>query len=629
MNNNVGDGCAVEFSKYCRCKALFEPKYLRTHRAGGTKVLRCFPHCCPNHVYSSVCGTSIVVRVHGPLVMLENTLTYLRFDASYEPPLAVGDTMDENAVLSNLRHQTHLAGEWIASKFEVVDEKMQSRVYEFSPKSQSTLGWHYRWVGGSARQQRRAVHYLRAYVFVKESRRLRVVAMAQSSPFIVMSYRRACKACQRQSPDDEQLDLQCQCEGIYRLSANALLEESSNQQMRKLREMATTIHPFPVQEYDPGYDNRMETALATIHYFVSTFPISILAAYLDPFDQMLRVHPTRRTHSIRDEIRAHLQAPLDRLAEWSPTLQAIGAVVSSSTDLTPFIKSFSAAHAASLLSKQALEKSYAAFVEHVFNYFRQILAPFNLTPHALSDDILALCAVLHAEFPIPATTCVEKCRAFRLSVAFETFVAHMREIYMSFNMPPDALPAPTSRPLEGHWRYKALAIKHMSSHLCPSVVTLMRACYMGVSFQIVDTAKSFFIQSQHAFTNKTWAEFRLDGMPHVHRVFPDGESTMASLGGLIHGDYVAAVVHASSVALTLFSWPASRVSRLCYAVHFHLVRVDENGLKVDVRVAAAPEMAPVDDYWCMTVHERIALYDERCESPVVSFQIDYERHSME
>ncbi|KAH9137778.1 hypothetical protein AeRB84_000771 [Aphanomyces euteiches] len=635
---------SVEFTKRCPCQSLFEPKYLRyvvlllvvpltnlcrscsTHRAGGTKVLRCFPHCCPSHVYSSVCGSSVVVRVQGPLASLRDVVTYLRFDACYENPVAVGDTIEENSVLSNLRRQTHVVGEWIASHYEVVDENVPSRMCEFSPKTQSTLGWHYRWVGGSARQQRRAVHYLRAYVFAREPPRLRVLAVVESTPFIVMSYRRACKSCQRQSPEDERSGLKCQCEGIYKLAESSPIRHFQQ----------TPLHPpepatahFPMEMTVPGCEDRLEDALATIHFFISTFPVSVLAPYLEPLDTVLRstVHPPI-AHPILHQIQAHTGAPSERLAGWSQTLAALGVVLGFSTESTPFLHAFSAAHASSLLCKPDLERSYAMFVQHHYSNVARALMPLNITPHALSDEILTLCAVLHAEHPAAASICLEKCRGFRPAVAFENFVAQMREIYMSFNAPPQAQPVSSNRPLDGCWRFRSMSIMFMSPQLSPSILSLMRASYMGLTFQIIQTSTCLLMRSHHSLTDKIWAEFQLDGTPQVHRVFPNGESSMACFDGLVHGDYLGEIVSSNAVALTLFSWPASPVSRLCYAIHIHIARVGDGALAVDVRVVASPEKAPIADYWCMTVHQRVATYDRSNECPVVAFRLDYEMQTI-
>ncbi|KAH9150586.1 hypothetical protein AeRB84_006598, partial [Aphanomyces euteiches] len=578
------------------------------------------------HLYSSVCGSSVTLRGHGP--QLGHVVTYLRFDAAYEDPLRVGDTIMENAVLDNLRRQTHTSGEWIAGQYAAVDE-MPSLVCEFGTRGQSSLGWHYRWVGGSTRQQRQAFHSLRAYAFAREPPRLRVLAVAQSPPFVVMSYRRACKACQRQSPEDEQAQLKCECDGFYKLQTNAL----SNMTAASIppTEGATNTSSGghrPPGIISPRSEESVEDALATIHYFMSTFPATVLAPYLERLDSMLRmtVRPPLRD-PILCQIQAHFGAPCERrLAPFSTTLEALGVVLGCSTDLTPFLHSFSAAHAASLLDKMHLEQSYESFVQHIYSNVARTLAAFNMTPQAFSDEILSLCAVLHAEYPEAATSCLEKCRAFNSRMAFEAFVAQMREVFMSMNAPPQAQPAACRRPLDGRWRYTAVSIMHLSRQLCPSILSLMRACYMGLTFEIVDNSMSFFMRSHHSLTNKAWAEFHVDGLPHVHRVFPNGESTMAIVDGLVHGDYVAAAVNDTAVTLTLFSWPASSISRYCYAIHLQIGRVEgpTGRLAVCVQVTAAREVSPVEDYWCMTVDERVALFDRGNAHPVATFRLEYE-----
>ncbi|KAE9219691.1 hypothetical protein PF002_g16116 [Phytophthora fragariae] len=42
---------------------LFRRYYARSNRERGVKLLRCFPHCCPEHVQRCYCGTSIHVMV--------------------------------------------------------------------------------------------------------------------------------------------------------------------------------------------------------------------------------------------------------------------------------------------------------------------------------------------------------------------------------------------------------------------------------------------------------------------------------------------------------------------------------------------------------------------------------------
>ncbi|CAK4522683.1 unnamed protein product [Aphanomyces euteiches] len=653
MSRFTGE-CSVEFSKYCRCKSLFESKYLRwvlfhvhsradvvvapiaqrVPKSFGKRLVdefrlklacRCFPHCCPSHVYNSVCGTSIVTRVHGPVSTLQNTVTYLRFDASYEKPLEVGDTIDEDYVLKRVRRNTHSVGEWIASHYDVVDEKTLSRVCEFSPKAQSTLGWHYRWVGGSARQQRRAVHYLRAYVFVRESPMLRVVAVAQSTPFIVMSYRRACKVCQRQTPEDSRSGLICQCEGIYRLKGYALTSEL--ERVQQLQAKLAMSMPPPVVTSPSNVVGRKEDALATIHFFITSFPASVLGPYLSYLDMMLRKSLDSPLASpIFSQIVTNSKHPSQKLAGWTQTMEALGVAAGVTIQLLPFLNSFSVIHAPSLLNKHELERSHETAINHIFNELTTALAPYNTSPHALADEILVLCAVLHADYPDAATICLQKCEKFHTSVSFKSFVAQMRESFMSHASPPQLVPSPSNRPLDGCWRYRSWSLYEMSPNQNPSVLTLIRGFVTAMTINMVRTSDTLFMRSQQCLAGANWSEFHLDGSPHVLRTFPSGEATMACFDGLLHGDYVAEV-RDGAVYLSLYSWPASSMTQVGYTIHIRLEQMGASAMAVDIRVIGAPGKSKAVDYWCMTVDQRLALYDATNEYPVVKCRLDYEKMS--
>ncbi|KAL4085642.1 hypothetical protein PRIC1_014978 [Phytophthora ramorum] len=43
----------------CGHAQLFHPEYKRSNRTKGLKILRCFPHCCPEHIDRSYCGASL------------------------------------------------------------------------------------------------------------------------------------------------------------------------------------------------------------------------------------------------------------------------------------------------------------------------------------------------------------------------------------------------------------------------------------------------------------------------------------------------------------------------------------------------------------------------------------------
>ncbi|KAG9411425.1 hypothetical protein AC1031_017062 [Aphanomyces cochlioides] len=117
-----------------------------------------------------------------------------------------------------------------------------------------------------------------------------------------------------------------------------------------------------------------------------------------------------------------------------------------------------------------------------------------------------------------------------------------------------------------------------------------------------------------------WSENTFDGLPHVLRVFPTGESTMPYYVGLLHGDYVAQAQGNNAVAVTLFSWPTSPLCWLCDAIRIVIARVSAQVLTVDVEVTVATEISRgVDDYLCL--YKSLALFDHSNAQPMVSFHL--------
>ena len=114
------------------------------------------------------------------------------------------------------------------------------------------LGWNYQWVGGSSKRLRQSDHILKVYprvsfhiliatlmcllqayavkrVVISEIEKFKVLGVTQSTAFKLMSYRRACKYCQRTSPVLEdgssrnRILVQCQCAfGFEEVIASAI-----------------------------------------------------------------------------------------------------------------------------------------------------------------------------------------------------------------------------------------------------------------------------------------------------------------------------------------------------------------------------------------------------------------------
>ncbi|KAH7485546.1 uncharacterized protein KRP23_4593 [Phytophthora ramorum] len=70
---------------------LFRRYYARSNRERGVKLLRCFPHCCPEHVQRCYCGTSIHVQLtfaaELPAASQANLFVCARFEPSRVVPL--------------------------------------------------------------------------------------------------------------------------------------------------------------------------------------------------------------------------------------------------------------------------------------------------------------------------------------------------------------------------------------------------------------------------------------------------------------------------------------------------------------------------------------------------------------
>ncbi|KAG2761451.1 hypothetical protein Pcac1_g26710 [Phytophthora cactorum] len=71
---------------------LFRRYYARSNRERGIKLLRCFPHCCPEHVQRCYCGTSIHVQV-----------TFAIYSASCRSGESIADAPENDAHQENER----------------------------------------------------------------------------------------------------------------------------------------------------------------------------------------------------------------------------------------------------------------------------------------------------------------------------------------------------------------------------------------------------------------------------------------------------------------------------------------------------------------------------------------------
>ncbi|RMX67308.1 hypothetical protein KXD40_002606 [Peronospora effusa] len=227
------------FRLECNHEYLFQSEYKRSNRTKGLKILRCFPHCCPEHIDRSYCGSSLSVEIQlaecpsesvpSKPAFREILSVFARFEAVSDGSLCPGECVDVNIMEQEVQTETHLDGQWIAGvlvrPLEVMAtnhepvktdnddndataslEEPNSLVYNLNGKAFSK--WYYDWESGANKAQRLMKHVLKAYIveriavdrdnqvpIISNQETLmqvyRVVHVVSSPEFTVISYRRA------------------------------------------------------------------------------------------------------------------------------------------------------------------------------------------------------------------------------------------------------------------------------------------------------------------------------------------------------------------------------------------------------------------------------------------------------
>ncbi|KAG2999088.1 hypothetical protein PC128_g22731 [Phytophthora cactorum] len=204
---------------------LFRRYYARSNRERGIKLLRCFPHCCPEHVQRCYCGTSIHVQVTFasilPPAVQGNLLVCARFEPSRVVPLwpnNIADAPENDATQENERKLqpgeiVALPASLLAAGKRKVNQTVWIRADREGEVKQKTLPqntvlyvlnnhrfpkWLYSYDSSVARTQREMTHHLVVYVFQligsssqSEEIEAAVLARHESAGFSLVSYRRS------------------------------------------------------------------------------------------------------------------------------------------------------------------------------------------------------------------------------------------------------------------------------------------------------------------------------------------------------------------------------------------------------------------------------------------------------
>ncbi|KAF1317109.1 hypothetical protein FI667_g14961, partial [Globisporangium splendens] len=194
---------------------------------------RCFPHCCPQHVARSYCGAPVYLQVDlsdapspvsstslveretrdKDIVHDEDLVVFGRFRVENARGLAMGHKLSTDELLRSLQSKANPTGDWIAAQM-ISSAGHNTWLFEVNPKA----NWFYDWEVGAVRTRRAETHVLEVYVFCKrppdpsnhvgvstaavagtpvskkravQVETVKVVAIATSSPFTLLSFRRA------------------------------------------------------------------------------------------------------------------------------------------------------------------------------------------------------------------------------------------------------------------------------------------------------------------------------------------------------------------------------------------------------------------------------------------------------
>ncbi|RHY22677.1 hypothetical protein DYB32_009431 [Aphanomyces invadans] len=579
-------------------------------------MCRCFPHCCPTHSHGKFCTTSIDLKLTDVDSPVPNVLAFARFQEATTRVFQAGDVAKREMVFQ-LHHEPG--------------------------------GWHYGWVGSANQVHRACLHrfvvpttcswsplkrHRQGYVVEwHDSTKLRVVVSTASPPFIIMSYRRACYACQKHRPqkDGKPSDavLECVCDGAFNLDRSTASSEG-------------TVVVGPAGRSDRITDDSLDDVAAIERHlrvfmaFISVPSIHFFSAQLPTLDDCIRsglVHPMVAAHDLRTDdlpplhvplsiVRPDVAAPLvaDANLESLKALCALSTVTFAAFKLNAKLFSDNAER---LLDRDALYDAYVEWIELCHHAMADRLERFNTSVAQLTDAIIHATTTHHDEWKPLSTSITALLDDPRGSTTpeFDYFVAQLRE---AENHPPLRSAFPSSKsPFDGRWMYYTTTSVVYAASTSPeldfSLATFLRCVTMGYSFQLR------VMRSDLSLFDTVWAEFTLDSTARVFRVFPNGESSMARLSGHLHGDYIGRVANTDEICMDLFSWPLDG----CTTIHRITVKLQPthhpSELAVSFAVGVATSVAgdPPPDYSVLSASDRYTSYVAHDETAIANVQALY------
>ncbi|KDO25653.1 hypothetical protein SPRG_08952 [Saprolegnia parasitica CBS 223.65] len=597
----------------CTCNAatLFSLKYLRTHRAGSVKYIRCFPHCCPEHSFTNFCTTSLGIRVSNVAHEALDDVAFLRFHTTTDALLQPGHEIAQRAVLDDVRSLANPKGDWIPS--HMGQYNAQNKELSFRFNHNNSVGWHYGWMGTSTKAHRTCTHYLVAYILRPTSASVfRVLAVQPSPPFIA-------------KPASGDSDA-CHCEGEFNVSEGLLPETPALRRSALNAPLPSSSLSLASAASGTVYTPRISLAecqLAILLFFVQEIPASVFLTearvrnvitsrlfrpLLARFQATTAEHPPLMASRVARRPMSHVE-PIQILC-----IEILSSVVDFFLDVNPRLFS---TYVSVLFNRDQLYEAYALWLAEIHGVVVSHLgrhSETNLTQ--LVARIVQVSSQIDELRPVQTKLAQLHKMDAQASPGFDYFVAQLREVFLATAPTP---PRPATSVFTRHWTYRqTVAHTYAPDVDDPALLSLVRAALIGFAFDACLDETTFTVQSALAVYETIPAVFELDGVGHVFRVLPHGESSLCQVAGLSHGDYVGDV-DGDTIRLQLYSWPLGD-DRTAHIVRVTLV-ADDEALDATIAVSRAALAQPMD-ISTSTAAARIDAFVAQ-ETPVVSYHVVY------
>ncbi|TMW61909.1 hypothetical protein Poli38472_010972 [Pythium oligandrum] len=558
-------------------------------------ILRCFPHCCPDHVERSFCGSSLRVRVDGvPEDRQLRVLAYFRLNRTRG--YSIGDTIVARDVMKSLQSETNASGQWIASE-ELTEphERTNTRLFLVNPSAR----WFYGWESGVSKAHRLQEHTLSVVVVTPVDDWLHVVAVASSPPFKMISFRRATvsaidaiQATEEMSPKHDQ-------EGKEAMDLDNRRIERSPNKWRCAEDLALVV--------STSQRIQVSSVLDVVDEIHGEY-VAASTDYLQSTQQWLK-----RVVLDPGELRSQVTCPV------TTTVALVVASLCLDTQWIKVVSRFVHHGTTRLLDRNALLEVYGQLTSWLWRELDYYLRRRN---YSLS----ALVCVLR-ELHEPETTASDSSGLEQVP-GFQQFVAFVREHVVDNNVRRPIKHAPPAHEnsdqliatLNGIWttslanlRVRRLGVT-INTDTTDSSLTfltlLMFWRHLSTISTRFDPATLLFSVKSPRYTQDAMY-LRLDTKNRWFRRFPAGDSTLALRPhGYAFGDYIGSCVfHKGELHWNLYAWPETmgkRARALCFQFH---VRSAQEGkaLGMAVRTSRGRLTGAVECLEVLSLREKLEL----------------------